>query len=68
MADLSGLNGTGQFSVVADIYVDGVADVGALGSYSVLVTLSEREEETAVEVTTAAQTSEETEESQEPES
>lgn len=68
VADLSGLNGTGQFSVVADIYVDGVADVGALGSYSVLVTLSEREEETAVEVTTAAQTSEETEEAQEPES
>ncbi len=51
VADLSGLNGTGQFTVAADIYVDGASDVGAIGSYSILVTLSELEEETAVEIT-----------------
>ena len=53
VADLSGLSGTGQFTVNTDIYVDGVSDVGAMGSYSVLVTLSEASTETAVEVTSS---------------
>lgn len=57
VADLSGLNGTGQFTVNTDIYVDGVSDVGAMGSYSVLVTLSEASTETAVEVTSSPVTS-----------
>lgn len=54
VADLSGLNGTGQFTVAADIYIDGVSDVGAMGSYSILVTISELTEgtETSAEVTT----------------
>lgn len=35
-------NTTGQFSVPVDIYVDGFSDVGAMGSYTVLVSLSEQ--------------------------
>lgn len=51
VADLSGINATGQFSVPAEIYVDGASDVGAVGYYSVLVTISVPvEESTAVEV------------------
>ena len=56
VADLSALNATGQFSVTAEIYVDGTSDVGAMGSYSVLVTISEpAQETTAVEVTTGTE-------------
>ena len=51
VADLSGINATGQFSVPASIYVDGASGVGATGNYSILVTISEPvEEATAVEV------------------
>jgi YbbR domain-containing protein len=53
VADLSALgSSTGQFSVPVDIYVDGFSNVGAMGSYSVLVSLSEPVEstDTAVEV------------------
>ncbi len=52
VADLSSLNGTGQFNVKAEIYVDSASDVGAMGSYSVLVAISEPATEAAVEVTT----------------
>ena len=52
VADLSGIHALGQFSVPATIYVDGAADVGAMGSYSVLVSISEPTEEAAVEVET----------------
>ena len=54
VADLSGINAIGQFSVPATIYVDGVSDVGAMGSYSVLVTISEPTEEATVELETDA--------------
>jgi YbbR domain-containing protein len=53
VADLSALgSSTGQFSVPVDIYVDGFSNVGAMGSYSVLVSISEPVEstDTAVEV------------------
>jgi YbbR domain-containing protein len=53
VADLSSLGtSTGQFSVPVDIYVDGFSNVGAIGSYSVLVSISEPVEstDTAVEV------------------
>jgi YbbR domain-containing protein len=53
VADLSALgSSTGQFSVPVDIYVDGFTNVGAMGSYSVLVSISEPVEstDTAVEV------------------
>jgi hypothetical protein len=57
VADLSTVSSaTGQYLVPVTIYVDGFADVGAMGSYSVLVTISDAAETTttAVEVTTAA--------------
>lgn len=42
VADLSSLgNAVGQFSVPATIYVDGFPEVGARGTYSILVTLTE---------------------------
>ena len=50
VADLSGIHAIGQFSVPATIYVDGATDVGATGTYNVLVTISEPTEETAMEV------------------
>lgn len=56
VVDLSSINGTGQFNVEPDIYVDSASDVGAMGSYSVLVAISEPADETettAVEITTA---------------
>jgi hypothetical protein len=57
VADLSTVSSaTGQYLVPVSIYVDGFADVGAMGSYSVLVTISDATETTtAVEVTTAAE-------------
>ena len=56
VADLSGINAIGQFSVPATIRVSGVSDVGAMGSYSVLVTISEPTEESTVEVDTDIET------------
>ena len=42
VADLSVVGtATGQYLVPVEIYVDGYSDVGAMGSYSVLVTISE---------------------------
>ncbi len=53
VADLSGITGTGQYSVTADIYFDSTSDVGAMGSYTVLVTISEQTTNTdPVEITT----------------
>ena len=51
VADLSGIYATGTFSVPVDIYVDASSEVGAMGSYSVLVTITEPTTETAVAVT-----------------
>lgn len=53
VADLSSIGtSTGQFSVPVDVYVDGFSGVGAMGSYSVLVSISEPSEsdDTAVAV------------------
>lgn len=53
VADLSSIGtSTGQFSVPVDVYVDGFSGVGAMGSYSVLVSVSEPTEadDTAVAV------------------
>lgn len=53
VADLSGINNaTGKFRVPVEIYVDGFADVGAMGTYRVYVSIYEsgEDEETAVEV------------------
>lgn len=53
VADLSSVGtSTGQFSVPVDVYVDGFSDVGAMGSYNVLVSISEPTEsdDTAVAV------------------
>ncbi len=53
VADLSSIGtSTGQFSVPVDVYVDGFSGVGAMGSYSVLVSISEPTEsdDTAVAV------------------
>ena len=55
VADLSGILATGTFSVPVDIYVDASSEVGAMGSYSVLVTIAEPTTETAVEVTGVSQ-------------
>ena len=42
VADLSSIGtSTGQFSVPVDVYVDGFSGVGAMGNYSVLVSISE---------------------------
>ena len=51
VADLSGILATGTFSVPVEIYVDASSEVGAMGSYSVLVTIAEPTTETVVEVT-----------------
>ena len=51
VADLSGIYATGTFSVPVDVYVDASSEVGAMGSYSVLVTITEPTTETAVAVT-----------------
>ena len=47
---------TGQFNVPVSIYVDGYSDVGAMGSYNILVTISEEviTEESAVAVSEEA--------------
>ena len=50
VADLSGILATGTFSVPVEIYVDATSEVGAMGSYSVLVTIAEPTTETAVEI------------------
>ena len=53
VADLSSIGtSTGQFSVPVDVYVDGFSGVGAMGNYSVLVSISEPTEsdDTAVAV------------------
>ena len=53
VADLSSIGtSTGQFNVPVDVYVDGFSGVGAMGSYSVLVSISEPSEsdDTAVAV------------------
>lgn len=53
VADLDSIGtSTGQFSVPVDVYVDGFSGVGAMGSYSVLVSISEPTEsdDTAVAV------------------
>lgn len=53
VADLGSIGtSTGQFSVPVDVYVDGFSGVGAMGSYSVLVSISEPTEsdDTAVAV------------------
>ena len=53
VADLSSIGtSTGQFSVPVDVYVDGFSGVGAMGSYSVLVSISDPTEsdDTAVAV------------------
>ena len=53
VADLSSIGtSTGQFSVPVDVYVDGFSGVCAMGSYSVLVSISEPTEsdDTAVAV------------------
>ena len=53
VADLSSIGtSTGQFSVPVDVSVDGFSGVGAMGSYSVLVSISEPTEsdDTAVAV------------------
>ena len=53
VADLSSVGtSTGQFSVPVDVYVDGFSGVGAMGSYNVLVSISEPTEsdDTAVAV------------------
>lgn len=48
VADLSFLgNSTGMFSVPVTIYVDGFSNVGAMGTYSVLVSISEPIDTTA---------------------
>lgn len=42
VADLSSVGtSTGQFSVPVDVYVDGFSGIGAMGSYNVLVSISE---------------------------
>ena len=54
VADLSSLgNTTGQFSVPVDIFVDGFSDVGATGTYTVLVSISEPVDEESVVVAVA---------------
>lgn len=61
VADLSSLgNTTGQFNVPVDVYIDGFSDVGAMGTYTVMVSLSEpvAAEETAVEVSRTSTTEE----------
>ena len=53
VADLGSIGtSTGQFNVPVDVYVDGFSGVGAMGSYSVLVSVSEPTEsdDTAVAV------------------
>lgn len=53
VADLSSVGtSTGQFSVPVDVYVDGFSGVGTMGSYNVLVSISEPTEsdDTAVAV------------------
>ena len=53
VADLSSVGtSTGQFSVPVDVYVDGFSGVGDMGSYNVLVSISEPTEsdDTAVAV------------------
>lgn len=53
VADLSSVGtSTGQFSVPVDVYVDGFSGIGAMGSYNVLVSISEPTEsdDTAVAV------------------
>ena len=53
VADLDSIGtSTGQFNVPVDVYVDGFSGVGAMGSYSVLVSISEPTEsdDTAVAV------------------
>lgn len=50
VADLASLgNSVGQFSVPVTIYVDGYSEVGAMGTYSVVVTMAEPQEEEPVE-------------------
>lgn len=53
VADLSGLSSaTGQYLVPVEIHVDGFSDVGAVGTYRVMVSIYESaEESTPVEVT-----------------
>lgn len=53
VADLAAINGsTGQYLVSVEILIDGFDDVGAMGSYNVLVTISETvTQEDAVEIT-----------------
>lgn len=47
VADLSGINNaTGRFQVPVEIYVDGFADVGAIGTYRVYISIYEGAEET----------------------
>lgn len=63
VADLSSIGtSTGQFSVPVDVYVDGFSGVGAMGSYSVLVSISEPTEsdDTAVAVDVSPETDGET--------
>lgn len=52
VADLSGLSSaTGQYLVPVEIHVDGFADVGAVGTYRVMVSIYESaEESTPVEI------------------
>lgn len=51
VADLAAVGGsTGQYLVPVEVYVDGFSNVGAMGTYSVLVTISEVVETAPVEV------------------
>lgn len=51
VADLAAVGtSTGQYLVPVEIYVDGYSNVGAMGTYSVLVTISEMVEAAPVEV------------------
>ena len=44
---MSGINNaTGRFQVPVEIYVDGFADVGAIGTYRVYISIYEGAEET----------------------
>jgi YbbR domain-containing protein len=46
VADLSGVTGVGRQEIPVEVYVDGYTDAGALGDYTVIVTVTEHVEET----------------------
>ena len=49
VADLTSVNSVGQQAVPVTVYIDGYTDVGALGEYTVYVTVTEHVEEEEIE-------------------